>query len=318
MTSASYMTGRKRYYRPQAMLWSDDPGTLVLKNPSNPALGSIYAPTGYEVYSKTNTTLASGTIGSITGTISWTFNITGVSDTSNIVVGGNVSATDGTGSFGTSGTFTVVAILSSTSFRVNKTGGNSPTAGTISNIVFSLSDSQLEDTFLILSDHNRGEINVSTNRIEQRVRMANGLLRSNHIADKLVLSTSWNMLPSRAYPVRANFNQTTGLSPNYGLYNEEYTVDGGAGGAEMLKWYEEHKGPFWVFLAYDKYTNFGSDDAAHLHLAEYSQIVQMYITDFQYSVVKRGQPPVVSSSPSGPVRSGGYDMWNISVTLEEA
>lgn len=215
MTTTSYMSGRKRYARPQAMLWSDTPGTL-----SN----GIYIPSGYEVNS-------------------------------------------------------------------NKTGITS------------------SDSFIILSDHNRKEINIATQRIEQRKRMANGTMRSYHIADKLVISTSWQMLPSRSYKLYANFNQTTGNSTADYVYGsataaeQEFTSDGGAGGVELLDWYENHTGPFWVFLSYDKYNNFGSNDNAHLHLAEYNQVVQMYVTGFDYSVVKRG--------------ANNMDLWNVNVSLEE-
>lgn len=215
MTTTSYMSGRKRYARPQAMLWSDTPGTI-----SN----GIYIPSGYEKNSD------------------------------------------------------LTAITT-------------------------------DDYFLILSDHNRGEINVSQNRIEQRRRMANGTMRSYHIADKINLSTSWTNLPSRSYKLNANFNQSTGKAlydHGYGSLtgpDSEYTSDGGAGGVEMLDWYENHKGPFWVFLAYDKYNNFGNDDPAHLHLAQYNQIVQMYITGFDYNIVKRG--------------GNTMDLWNISISLEE-
>jgi hypothetical protein len=71
----------------------------------------------------------------------------------------------------------------------------------------------------------------------------------------------------------------------------------------MLDWYEEHKGPFWVLLSYDKYNNFGDNNAARTHLSEYSQAIQMYISSFTYSVVKRG--------------GDNFDMWDVSVTLEE-
>jgi len=236
MTSSSYMAGRKKYARPQAMLWSENPGTL-----SN----GIYVPTGYEINS-------------------------------------------------------------------DKTGITST------------------DDFLILSDHNRSEINMSTQRIEQRKRMANGTMRSYHIADKLQVSVSWQMLPSRSHSAYPAFNQTTGISPsgNPVTYNNpstdatinatEYTADGGAGGVEMLNWYENHTGPFWVFFAYDKYTNFGNDNNARAHLSEYNQVMQMYITSFDYSIVKRGQPFVTGYDENGlPIRSGGHDMWNVSVSMEE-
>jgi len=210
MATAGYLIGRRRYQRPQALLWSENPGTL-----SN----GVYLPTGYEVQ-------------------------------------GNFDAS---------------------------------------------TDADLINQFLILSDHNRGELNFTPTRIEQRQRTINGRMRSYHIADKLTMSVSWNNLPSRAYYQDAGF-LSTGLSPDKNTTGE-FTADGGAGGVELLDWYENHTGPFWMFMAYDKYSNFGKDDADYTHLAQYNQIMQVYITDFTYSIVKRG--------------GGTHDLWNISVTLEE-
>ena len=218
MATTGYMGGRKQYARPQAMLWSDTPGTLS---------GGVYVPSGYE----------------------------SLSDQS------------------------------------------------------ALTALELADSFIILSDHNRGSIDVTPQRIEQRKRMINGTMRSYHIADKLNISTSWERLPSRGFSFRPDFNQTTGEEvPSKIIQTVEqniikYTSDGGAGGAEMLKWYQDHTGPFWVFLSYDKHTNFGIDDSSYFHLAQYSQIVQMYISDFSYNVVKRG--------------GTNHDLWNVRVTLEE-
>jgi hypothetical protein len=48
---------------------------------------------------------------------------------------------------------------------------------------------------------------------------------------------------------------------------------------------------------------FGEDDAAYTHLPQYNQLIEMFISDFSYSVVKRG--------------GNNYDFWNISVALEE-
>jgi hypothetical protein len=181
-----------------------------------------------------------------------------------------------------------------------------------------LTPAQIENSFIILTDHNRSDISITPQRIEKRQRMINGTMRSYHIADKLNISTSWQMVPSRGHQSYPDFDQTTGLPDsdfaqkysertaeglNY-LPNTEYTADGGAGGAEMLKWYQEHKGPFWVFLAYDKYINFGVDKNAHTKLNQYNQVVQMYISSFDYTVVKRG--------------AGNHDLWNITVGLEEA
>ena len=56
------------------------------------------------------------------------------------------------------------------------------------------------DHFLVLSDHNRAAISMNKNRIETRERMIDGSMRSYWVADKMNISTSWNLLPSRALP----------------------------------------------------------------------------------------------------------------------
>jgi hypothetical protein len=206
------------------------------------------------------------------------------------------------------------------------------------------SEEELMQSFLILSDHNRSQIGMTNERIEQRQRMANGTMRSFFIADKISIDTSWSMLPSRSFKNYPNFNnENTSTNPNtdnsgkpslittklvdhdkdpdtelqpriisaYGsLYesDQQYTADGGAGGGEMLEWYENHTGPFWVLLSYDKYANFSDgtisgNNAARQKLGQYSDARQMYISNFNYSIVKRGR--------------NNFDMWDISVTLEE-
>jgi len=153
--------------------------------------------------------------------------------------------------------------------------------------------------FLILSDHNRDVIELSTNRLEKRDRMVNGRMRSWHIADKKSVSVGWNMLPSRAYEDYPGFNSTTGESSL--SLDQEYTVDGGAGGMELLDWYNRHTGSFYVFLSYDKFNPLNVSDRNHVR--KYNEVIEMYITKFDYSVIKR---------------SGlDYDYWNVSVTLEE-
>jgi hypothetical protein len=220
---AEYLNGRRKYSRPQGMLWADNSGTLS----TNEATGkSYYVPTGNEI-----------------------------------------NAASGTGDF------------------------------------------------LILSDDNRSAIDFSPLRIENRRRTVNGRMRSYHIADKLQISVSWDMLPSRSFSNDPNFNVATGKPTTTGYlgvektslpgnYLYQYTTDGGAGGAEILDWYENNKGSFWVYLSYDKYPNFETKADKYAHLAEYSQVIEMYIADFSYSVVKRG--------------GTNFDFWNISVTLEEA
>jgi hypothetical protein len=214
MATAAYLTGRKRYQRPQGILWSENAGTLQ---------DGLYVPTGFEVGA---------------------------------------------------------SLL-----------GETP--------------SDLLDQFLILSDHNREEMQFNPTRIEQRQRTINGRMRSYHIADKLNMSVSWNNLPSRSYTTDPGFN-TLGVT-NLSGPSQAFTSDGGAGGSELLDWYDNHKGPFYMFLAYDKYSNFSVNGAitntSYSHLGKYNQVIQVFISDFSYSVVKRG--------------ANNHDLWNVSVTMEE-
>lgn len=210
MTTTAYMTGRRKYQRPQAMLWADNSGGLV---------DGIYIPNGFEI-------------------------------------GANVE----------------------------ETPANEP----------------LLNQFLILSDDNRQPISFSPNRIENRQRTINGRMRSYHVADKLNISTSWDMLPSRSFRESPEFDLNTGKSPMLNNRSAEYTTDGGAGGVDILSWYENHQGPFWVYLAYDKPESYPGEYAT---LQTYNQVLEMYFSDFSYSVQKRG--------------GSNHDFWDISVTLEE-
>jgi hypothetical protein len=209
MATSDYMNGRKKFGRPQAMLWADNPGRIE---------SGAYIPNGFEV-------------------------------------------------------------------------------GYDDDDIFDLT--QLNQ-FIILSDHNRKDLGFSFDRIEQRERMINGRMRSYHVADKLKLNVSWDMLPSRSFANDPSFS-TTGATA---LANDQkYTADGGAGGVDLLDWYKAHPGPFWVYLAYDKHSDFKTADNQYGRLAQYNEVVEMYISDFSYAVVKRG--------------TSTHDFWNISVSLEE-
>ena len=156
---------------------------------------------------------------------------------------------------------------------------------------------ELLNQFLLITDDNRLPLSFSEERIERRERMINGRMRSYHIADKITLTTAWNLIPSRSHDDIPTFNTATGIS-----LNKSYTTDGGAGGADMLEWYNSHKGSFWVFLAYDNKGAFKTTAEPYDHLAQYNQVVEMFISDFSYSVEKRGTK---------------FDFWNVSISLEE-
>jgi len=156
-------------------------------------------------------------------------------------------------------------------------------------------DGQEFSDFLVLSDHNRGEIDIAPERIGVKKRAINGRMRSQWIADKVTVSTSWNKLPSRAWPSGVQLDNGVNTAPYY----DRYTVDGGAGANELVEWYKGHQGSFWVYLAYDRYPLVGEDK-----LYVYNEAIEVFFADFSYSVVSR-------SGTTG-------DLWNVDMKLEEA
>lgn len=245
-TNKDYIyVGRKKYSRPQAMIWADNPGTIV---------DGFHVPNGYEV-------------------------------------GADLSGLEG---------------------GVNPEDLNQ---------------------FIVLSDDNREPIKFKNTRIETKERMVNGRMRSYYIGDKLNVSTSWKNLCSRAYSRPPLFDIETGKPTNaaftvddgnaetddennrlngirvpsisgYDLYEKmQHTSDGGAGGSDMLDWYRNHSGSFWLYLAYDNFHNFGTDEAAYQNIGKYSEVIEVFFADFTYDVVKRG--------------ATNHDYWDISVDLEE-
>lgn len=188
----------------------------------------------------------------------------------------------------------------------------SDNAGTLESGRYIPTGNEWED-FIILTDGNRGEISLSSQRIESRQRMINGNMRSYWIADKLNLSTSWNRIPSRAYSETVSFNSTNGQIINDPSEYSMYTVDGGAGGVDILSWYENHPGPFYVFLGYDKFRIDGSEN--YNRLDGYNQVLKMYISSFDYSIEKRGGTSIGNMWTDN--KTTGFDFWNINISLEE-
>lgn len=184
--------------------------------------------------------------------------------------------------------------------------------GTLSNGAYIPNGTEWTD-FIILTDGNRGEISLANQRIETRQRMVNGNMRSYWIADKLNLSTSWSRIPSRAYSSAVTFNPANGQIDQSASAYSMYTVDGGAGGVDILSWYENHPGPFWVFLAYDKFRINGVENYNRLN--GYNQVLQMYFSSFDYNIEKRGGTNQGNMWNNG--KTVGYDFWNISMSLEE-
>jgi len=138
----------------------------------------------------------------------------------------------------------------------------------------------LGTNYLYLSDNNRSELAVSFERIEYKQRMINGTMRSYHVADKKNFSTSWDKLPSRKTQVT------------------EYSASSNfAGGQEMLKWYEDHTGDFWMLLVYDV-----DSTVSTTNIKKNVQVVNVFFENFSYNVVERGFD---------------LDLWNIDLSLVE-
>lgn len=115
-----------------------------------------------------------------------------------------------------------------------------------------------------ITDHNRGPMQITVDRIEESTRMANGTMRKYIIADKRTFSTDWSDLPQTA----------------------AHTVDGFWGKNEIENWYNTKTGAFQLKLTYGDGT-----------VGTYT----VMMTKFGADISKRG----------------AFDLWKVSVTLEE-
>ena len=89
----------------------------------------LFAPVEDQLISTT------GTVGSIVGATSpWQATITGMSTTTGLAPADIITATNGTGSLGGGGAYTVLTVVNNTSITFTATGGTTPTAGTITNL----------------------------------------------------------------------------------------------------------------------------------------------------------------------------------------
>ena len=108
------------------------------------------------------------------------------------------------------------------------------------------------------------------------------------------------MLPSRAFNKDPQFDPSTGLPTASDLV--QYIVDGGSGGVDLADWYKNNTGSFYMIVSYDRFDKFASA-GKYLHLSQYSDILEVFFVNFDYSVIQRGGTT--------------HDFWNISVSVEE-
>lgn len=135
-------------------------------------------------------------------------------------------------------------------------------------------------TDLILSDHGRSPLEIGTDRIENRERMANGRMRSKWIADKETFSLSWELLPSRSVVNSVNV-----------------VADGYSSATDLYNFYKSTPGEFQMTVYSDDGT------AGPLASDEVFGIYQVFFSDFSMTIGRRGKE---------------FDFMNVSLSLEQA
>lgn len=155
----------------------------------------------------------------------------------------------------------------------------------------------------MVSDHSRAALDISYDRLEKSVQLANGLTRKYVISGKRSINLSWDNLPS----------------------NASVTVDKGAGAYELQKFYDNN---FNNSITVTTYTDQGSGTPLYSGLAlpgtsasPYPILSAMpsaagvswtaFIDSFSCNVNKRFYG-------NGTASGGKYDLWNVSMTLKEA
>lgn len=132
-------------------------------------------------------------------------------------------------------------------------------------------------TWYKLSDHNRSEIKIDYEVIENSKRMANGKTRKYVVANKKTVSTSWNFFPT-----------TDSYLVDYSSYTKA--------AAWMKAFYEANVfQPVYIKLIYASETvpsqnNIPSTLTYADSYATTGETLSVYMTNFSYTVSKRSAP----------------------------
>jgi hypothetical protein len=114
-----------------------------------------------------------------------------------------------------------------------------------------------------VSEHNRSQFDISTDRIEKQQRMSNGTLRKFFIADKKTFTLSWDMLPSY----------------------RTFTVDGAWGAEDLRTFYSSAQGQ----SSFNIRVNLAKD-GTNQESANYEQY-NVVFSNCSFTVLKRGTQP---------------------------
>jgi hypothetical protein len=114
-----------------------------------------------------------------------------------------------------------------------------------------------------VSEHNRSQFDISTDRIEKQQRMSNGTLRKFFIADKKTFTLSWDMLPSY----------------------RTLTVDGAWGAEDLRTFYSSAQGQ----SSFNIRVNLAKD-GTNQEAANYEEYAVVF-SNCSFTVLKRGLQP---------------------------
>lgn len=140
-------------------------------------------------------------------------------------------------------------------------------------------------TWVKISDHGRSPLSISVERIENKQRMADGTLRRYVVAKKRTFSVSWDHLPDKSVSFLANGQPGEWMETFHNATDGSFKMRLRAGSDESIA------------LA-SALTRTGGDPL----LADNSREFTVMISDFSKEVVKRAKD---------------FDMWSLSITLEE-
>lgn len=304
MASLAYMNGRRKYDRPQGMLLANNPGTIISVPNGSGGTSKFYVPLGTEV-----------------GSLDY---ITDLAD--GVIDGGNAISPD-------SNEFLILSDdnrkeINFKQDRIEKrermingrmrsyhiadklnidTGWDMLPSRSSSKPPLFDASGKILDSYLAIQGYNLGMQDADI-KIEPQYEPDTIVTKPQRTVigadgQTIIIEPEQVTIPGKKIGATKTTITQDPDGPASSTKSQLYTSDGGAGGAEILDWYERYTGSFWLFLSYDKYPNFGKDANAYTNLQKYSQVVEVFFSDFSYSVVKRG--------------GSNYDFWNISFSLEE-
>lgn len=138
------------------------------------------------------------------------------------------------------------------------------------------------NTWIKVTDHGRASLDISTERIGTDQRMVGGTMRRYVVAKKKTFSLDWENLPDKNVTFLAN-------GTTYGKWLEQF--------------YMNTDGPFLMRLREGADTEKTTlTRADNVTLDDYGRIFTVMIGDFSKEIT---------------MRNPNFDLWNVTMTLEE-